>query len=249
IQSAKYDRLVMIDADCQPNGPQWLRIMAQQLSGDVQLVLGYGPYAMGMSWLHRLLRFETLYIAIQYFSFARLGVPYMGVGRNLAYRRTLFAQQNGFYNHQHIASGDDDLFVSAAANRQNTAWVMDPRAFTYSVPVESWQAYYYQKTRHLSTSWSYRPLHRGLLALLSASQVGHHLFSVILLLSGTMPWLVCTLYLVRLLVVIGRIRAWMRHLDSPLSWWQIPALDIWLSVLHVWLAPSMLTDKRVPWKP
>jgi hypothetical protein len=67
--------------------------------------------------LNRFIRFETVYSAVQYLSFALNGSPYMGVGRNLIYHKSLFAEANGFKSHEKIASGDDDLFINQVANK------------------------------------------------------------------------------------------------------------------------------------
>jgi hypothetical protein len=37
-----------------------------------------------------MIRFETVLTAVQYFSWAKSGLPYMGVGRNLAYKEEFF---------------------------------------------------------------------------------------------------------------------------------------------------------------
>ena len=86
------------------------------------------------SFLNKLIRFETLFTAIQYFSYARWGRPYMGVGRNLAYTSAEFFNQNGFATHLHIRAGDDDLFVNQAANKLNTNICFSENGITRSVP-------------------------------------------------------------------------------------------------------------------
>src|SRR5699024_7249847 len=96
-------------------------------------------------------------------------IPYMGVGRNLAYKKELFFRHKGFLTHINIPSGDDDLFINAAANRKNTRVVVDKEAITYSKPKQSWGAWYRQKTRHVSTGRHYKFKHRLLLGAFSLS--------------------------------------------------------------------------------
>ncbi|MBK9742055.1 MAG: hypothetical protein IPO94_03465 [Saprospiraceae bacterium] len=69
---------------------------------------------------------------MQYFTYAKSGLPYMGVGRNLLYKKSLFLAVNGFSSHQHLPSGDDDLLISDAANGSNTAVCLDDRTFVFS---------------------------------------------------------------------------------------------------------------------
>ena len=53
----------------------------------IEVVLGYGAYKKYPGFLNKLIRFETFHTALQYFSYALAGKPYMGVGRNLSYRK------------------------------------------------------------------------------------------------------------------------------------------------------------------
>src|SRR5690606_24572612 len=103
--------------------------------------------------------------AIQYFAFGWLKNPYMGVGRNLAYRKSLFLEQKGFNNILHVTGGDDDLFVNLYARGSNTRLNLSPEGQTYSMPKTTWREFYRQKVRHLSVGKRYRFSHRFLLAL------------------------------------------------------------------------------------
>ncbi|MEZ4859285.1 MAG: glycosyltransferase [Flavobacteriaceae bacterium] len=163
IKRAIHPRLLFIDADCHPASDQWISQMTAQFSEEKQLILGYGAYLKEKGFLNKLIRFETLMTAIQYFSYARAGIPYMGVGRNLAYTSHLFYENRGFMSHMRVASGDDDLFVNEAATAQNTALCYDESAFTYSIPKKTFKAWILQKRRHITTSKYYKRNHRLLL--------------------------------------------------------------------------------------
>jgi len=119
-------------------------------------VLGYGGYERKKGLLNLLIRYETVFTAIQYFSFAIKGKPYMGVGRNLAYEKELFFENRGFARHYHLASGDDDLFVNETATEENTALELTPEARTLSVPESSIGSWIKQKQRHLTAGGHYR---------------------------------------------------------------------------------------------
>lgn len=112
-----------------------------------------------------MIRFETLMTAVQYFSYAKTGNPYMGVGRNLAYTSNLYYENKGFMSHIKIPSGDDDLFVNEAATSQNVEICVEPEAFTYSFPKKKKKKWLIQKKRHYSTAKLYKPKHRFLLAV------------------------------------------------------------------------------------
>lgn len=163
IKRAKNTRLVFTDADCYPASEDWLATMASNFSDKKQLVLGYGAYEKQPGFLNKIIRFETLMTAVQYFSYAQAGTPYMGVGRNLAYTSNLYYENKGFMSHIKIPSGDDDLFVNEAATSKNVALCVEPKAFTYSLPKQKRSKWLLQKKRHYSTAKLYKPKQRFLL--------------------------------------------------------------------------------------
>lgn len=165
IKRAKNKRMLFTDADCRPSSKQWLRKMASHFTIQKQLLLGYGAYKKKSGLLNALIRYETFNTAVQYFSYAKAGMPYMGVGRNLGYTADLYYGNNGFMSHMKVPSGDDDLFVNEVATKENTAICYHPDAFTYSEPKESWNAWIIQKKRHISTAKFYKTKHKLLLGI------------------------------------------------------------------------------------
>jgi cellulose synthase/poly-beta-1,6-N-acetylglucosamine synthase-like glycosyltransferase len=175
IRSASYDHLLLTDADCMPSSAHWIQLMVSGFVTNKKIVLGYGKYAQHKGLLNILIRFDTLYTAMNYFSFSLAGVPYMGVGRNLAYHKELFNEQKGFSKHYNVVSGDDDLFVNAAADTKNTACLIHPYAFTVSEPRRTWGEWWKQKLRHLKTSVFYRTKHKLLLSLYPLSVLAFYI--------------------------------------------------------------------------
>jgi glycosyltransferase involved in cell wall biosynthesis len=251
IQIAKFDVILLSDADCFPASEHWLDEMQSILRDNIEIGLGYGPYLREKNnFLHLFICFETTYTATQYFSFALTGLPYMGVGRNLIYDKALFFRTGGFQKHEHLASGDDDLFINQAASFDNTAVNINPEAFVYSEPKRAWRGYYYQKARHLTTGSSYKPVHQFLLGGLSLSHFLHYLAALVLLFSSSMSSLVFLIYLVRIGVVsliLGKILKKLQ--DSTLIKW-IPVLDFAFIAYYLLFAPSLLIGSKVKqWKP
>lgn len=156
IKNAKHEYLLMTDADCRPRSQNWIQLMANGFSDGKEIVLGYGKYEKRAGFVNQLVQWDTFFVALQYFSFALAGKPYMGVGRNLAYKKSLFEKVNGFESHAHIASGDDDLFVMEAANKNNVAVVLHHDSHTISRSKENFKDWYNQKSRHLTTGTSYK---------------------------------------------------------------------------------------------
>jgi glycosyltransferase involved in cell wall biosynthesis len=157
IKGAKYEHLVFTDADCRPSSREWLRMMAGAFSEKKQIILGYGAYFPQPGFLNKLIRFDTFMIGLQYLSAALRRNPYMGVGRNMAYRKELFFKSKSFSSHYHIKSGDDDLFINQVADSENTAVVIHHDAITISNPKKTLSEWWRQKQRHLTTAPHYRP--------------------------------------------------------------------------------------------
>lgn len=160
IKAARFDLLLFTDADCEPNGNQWLKLMASRFTQGKDIVLGFSPYRRHKGLLNQFIRFETLMTAQFYFAMALKGTPFMGVGRNLAYRKPLFFKHKGFASHQHILSGDDDLFVNQAATSTNVAIEIDPASFVNTEPKRTFSSWSSQKVRHMSTGKYYKPAHK-----------------------------------------------------------------------------------------
>lgn len=181
IKAASYDCLLLTDADCAPSSKNWIAEIAASFSTEKTIVLGYGGYETLPTFLNKLIRFETLLTALQYFSWAKRGNPYMGVGRNLAYKKEHFFGANGFVDHMKILSGDDDLFINGVANYKNTTIVATPESFTRSLPKETYADWIEQKRRHISTAKYYKFKDRVLLGLFYVSQLLFLVLSIALL--------------------------------------------------------------------
>lgn len=165
IKRARFEHLVLTDADCYPESNQWLKKMVGNFDAQKEVVLGYGPYPYEKGFLNKIIRFDTAMIAVNYFSQALNGNVYMGVGRNMAYTRTLFNSVGGFKSHYSISSGDDDLFVQQAAKKKNTALEIDPDTFMFSEPKHTWSDWVRQKRRHFTTAPQYRVFKKLLLGI------------------------------------------------------------------------------------
>lgn len=217
VKKAKYEHFLFIDADCVPASDEWLKEMGSMFVGNKELVLGYGSYEkIKGSWLNKLIRFETLMTAIQYFSWASSGKAYMGVGRNLAYTSELFYEQKGFIGHMNVLSGDDDLFVSQAATRKNVAVQYAPESFTISIPKKTVASWIRQKRRHISTAKHYKNIHKFFLGLFYSSQLFFFLLFIPLLVSQFMWEYVLIVVGVRYLfswIIVGSSASQLREKD------------------------------------
>ena len=165
IKAAKYEHFVLTDADCKPTSSNWLQLMASKFSNEKQIVIGYGPFTKTKGFVNRIIRFDTSWIGVNYLSMALAKVPYMGVGRNIAYTKSVFNSVNGFKSHYSISSGDDDLFIQEAAKKNNYTIQIDADSYCYSPAAPNWSSWVRQKTRHYSTSSRYKKLKKYLLGI------------------------------------------------------------------------------------
>jgi glycosyltransferase involved in cell wall biosynthesis len=228
IKSAKYDTVLLTDADCRPQSNQWIKEMAACMTSEKEIVLGFSPYFKSKGFLNNLIRYETFITALQYFSFALVGVPYMGVGRNLMYRKSLFLKNKGFAKHTNIVGGDDDLFMNDVATAENTAICLNPDAFMYSVPKTTWETWYRQKTRHLSVSKYYKLQNKILLGGLATTQIFAWLTFLILipfLWYNPLIYLMLTIFLTRLVAQWIVFKKANHKLDKTLETLTLPFWD------------------------
>ncbi|MDO1501409.1 glycosyltransferase [Winogradskyella maritima] len=248
IKASKNDFLLFTDADCQPRSHRWISEMSSHFSNQKAIVLGYGAYRKKKGLLNALIRFETVLTAIQYFSYAKAGLTYMGVGRNLAYRKELFFKHSGFMNHMELRSGDDDLFINEASDSKNTAICLSPEGFTESQPKTNFKSWFYQKRRHVSTAKHYKGKHKCLLGLFYLSQVLFWVLGIAL---------VCTLYLWPVVLgLIGfrfilQITTWAlasKRLKEKLLWVFAPILEPFLIAIQFCIFIANLISKPLYWK-
>jgi cellulose synthase/poly-beta-1,6-N-acetylglucosamine synthase-like glycosyltransferase len=260
IKAAVHDWILLTDADCRPNSDQWIRSMSQHFTKDTQFVLGLSPYSRRPGLLNRFIRFETLLTAIQYFAFGWLGNPYMGVGRNLAYRKSLFLEKKGFNNFLHVTGGDDDLYVNMHARGKNTRLEISADSQTTSIPETSWKSFYQQKIRHLSVGKRYRFLHRFLLGLFGLSWIITWLSCVLLAIcilasfTGLLEpiaienYLVAVPFVLRWIFLILIFNTLLKKASLKFALWTIPALDFIYAIYYLSTGLVTLTTKKIRWR-
>lgn len=249
IKAAKKEHLLFTDADCYPTSKNWITAMSAQFTKEKTIVLGYGSYEkISNSFLNKIIRFETLLTALQYFSWAKTGKPYMGVGRNLAYKKDEFFKVNGFIDHIQIRSGDDDLFINQAANSDNVTISYSPESFTASEPKTSYKDWFIQKRRHVATAEFYKTFDKMQLGLFFISQLLFLLLPISLLIFQFQWILVLSLIGFRYLVtwiVIGFAAGKLKEKD--VMYWY-PIIEIILIFTQINVFVTNIFSKPAHWK-
>lgn len=125
IKASKYDWIVVTEPYCRPESKNWLRSMSRNFVSGTDIVLGYCNYNNGKGIFVKRIISDMLMVSMRFLGRAIGGKPYMGIGRNMAYRKDIYLQHKGFYNQLTLSRGEDDLFINEIANKSNTKVCVD----------------------------------------------------------------------------------------------------------------------------
>jgi glycosyltransferase involved in cell wall biosynthesis len=246
IKAAQYDSVLLTDADCKPSSKNWIKYMSQ-CSKNKSIVLGVGAYERKKGLLNKLIRFETFYTALQYLSFAQVKLAYMGVGRNLGYQSKLFFDNKGFASHQHILSGDDDLFINEVANKRNTQIVVHPDAHTISNAKTTYREWFRQKKRHYLTGSHYKFKHKFMLGLLQLSQMIFIGLFVVLVMLVRPVYLIVGVFVLRYLIQMLIFKLSANKIGGKDLMILSPFFEVFFMVFNPLLVISNLIIKKTKW--
>lgn len=247
IKKANHQCMIFTDADCKPASRSWLRHIASNFSAENEIVLGFGSYQRQPGLLNKIIRYETVLTALQYFSFALAGMPYMGVGRNLGYTQKIFYENRGFMLHMNIQSGDDDLFINQASNKTNSVICAEKESFTISTAKTSWKQWLKQKRRHITTARHYKFKHKFLLALFYALNLMFWCVAItsLIMIDWRIPMALVIFRVLLFWIVYGK--AFIK-LDQKDLIYYFPILEIFLLLLQLSIFISNGSSKPATWK-
>lgn len=249
IKASKNDLLLFTDADCMPEGNKWISKMVRNFHSETEFVLGYGGYLHRKGFLNKLIKFDTLFIAIQYVGMAIAKKPYMGVGRNMAYKKETFFKLKGFASTLNLASGDDDLMIQRGSNNINTAVEISSESVTWSEPKRKFSQWYTQKVRHLSVASRYSSKSKFLLTLEPSSRALFYLGVILTAVFGN--WisfgLAMFFLVIRYLIQAIIINKSAKQLGERKFYFTILLFDIFLPLVTVYIH-IFEKNKKIRWK-
>ena len=249
IKHAKNDLLVLTDADCMPASPLWLSGMAASFGKEqVKMVLGVSQYEKDKGLLNSFIRYETLHTALMYIGAALAGHPYMGVGRNMAYRKSFFLEKKGFIKHRTLVGGDDDLFVNQNGNKKNTETAIGAEVLVHSIPKKKFGEWYQQKRRHMVIGKSYRKATKTFLGLYTASHLIFWITFIALLCLWIEPYLIISGFLIRMLLLYYVMIAGSKKLGDKFANWYIILLDFLFVFYYIFIGVAAFFTKKTTWK-
>lgn len=248
IEVASFDTIVLTDADCRPSTTHWLSKIVGAYMSETKIVLAHSPYEKQPGFLNKIIRYENFITALQYFGFAKLGFPYMGVGRNLSYKKDLLQSSKSFDKSKDLMTGDDDLLVNEIATGKNTEVCIDKDAFTYSKPESTFSDWLNQKRRHLRSGFRYKIHHVFLLFLFALSSFLFYADFIFLLLSGApAKWLLVVFFATLLVKLIASFRVY-RKFDSEDLFLLSPLLDVIYNCYLLLIFFLLLLKPKNNWK-
>jgi glycosyltransferase involved in cell wall biosynthesis len=247
IKTAKHEILLLTDADCVPASEFWIDKIQDVYDDETEIVLGYGAYTKKAGMLNKLIRWETFHSALQYMSYALAGYTYMGVGRNLSYKKAIFFRHKGFSSHNNIPGGDDDLFINMAATKENVKICVDKDTFTLSEPANSFEQWKKQKNRHYTTSKYYKPMHKFLLGLYAMAQF---LFVPITILAAIFfHWQVALVGFVLVYILLAIMyKKTTDKLNEKDLFPYFMLFEFWMFLYYIIFASSLLKKPKPTWK-
>lgn len=248
IKAARHEHLVFTDADCLPSSNQWLRKVVENFSDQKKIVIGYGPYKAEKGFLNKIIRLDTAFIAMNYFSFSLARMPYMAVGRNLAYTRETFNAVSGFKSHYSLNSGDDDLFIQEAAKKKNYTIELDPDTFCYSLPETNWKSWFQQKSRHYTTSDHYNVIKKLMLGIYPLTLLMMWISFVILMFNPEYRWITLAVAILVMIVKWWIQARCMVKLQAKGFIGLLPFLDLFYAILSPALFYTTEKSTTSKWK-
>lgn len=248
IKSARNEWMLLTDADCYPESNHWLARMAAHFTEDKSIVLAYGGYVTGKGFLNKLIRFDTAIIALNYISFALIGKPYMGVGRNLAYRRSLFFANKGFASHARLDSGDDDLFINEVAKNNNVDVEISKESHTRSEPETTFDYWVEQKSRHFTTFSKYKKGNKYLLGAEILSRILFYILFIWLLLYKEYYIVALSIFFVRMVTQLVIWKKTFARLNEKNLLLISPMMDLVLPFIHLGIYLSNAIRPRRQWR-
>lgn len=237
VKAAKNDILLFTDADCMPEDKCWIDRMSRNFTQGIDFVLGYGAYMNQKGFVNKLITYDTLFIALQFLGFAHAGKPYMGVGRNMAYRKELFFKLKGYASSLHLRSGDDDLIVNQAANQFNTKIEIAPDSITWSEPKKNFSSWFYQKERHLSVSSHYSESSKFRLAIEPITRGLFYITFVLSLVFGNLITIITSVVflMVRYTFQLLIINKSSKHFGERKYFFTLLMFDILLPLINLYI--------------
>lgn len=237
IKAAKHDVLLFTEADCSPVSKEWIASVAGRFNKHCDVVFSYVSFLNAKGLLGLLASYDTLFSALEFMGFAEHGLPYMGFGKNLAYRKDLFFKNRGFASHLSLKTGEDDLFIGEVAGKSGTDIEVTPKSTMNVDTLDVWSCWKEQKRSHEATFSYYKPGIRFRIGLERISRLLFYSTTVVLLILGlvTGEWFLSVLsgglFLIRYGVQFFVVNPGAKCFKKDLYVLSIPVFDVLIPIM------------------
>lgn len=224
VKAARYDYVVLTDAHATVSSYDWLRLIGRHFAEGKEVVIGTS-YPVDARKEGGMTRFNMLADKVTYLSGAIAGNAYRGSECNLAFRRQLFFDNNGFTESVGLHHGIDDIFLSRIVRDGNYGVELSGQAQTgYTVPARG--SYRNERVRHEFTG---RKLSKGSRRLMGLGSLCMWLWLAATVAAGVMLWPavlpLCVLVAAGIVWIGVTAAAWCaaaKVLHVPVSGWMMP---------------------------
>ena len=246
IKSAKNDFILFTDPACKPISDQWISEIISSYDGQTEIVLGYASWQT-TSVFNRFYRFVAFYDALFYFSMALSGIPFKGIGKNLSYKRGLFYKHKGFSSHYTISAGEDEIFVNKAAKKQNTSICIHEAGKVISEKNTSFLNWLNLERSRLKIRRFFKPAHRVMISLYSASVFIFYTSFAFLLIAG-FHWLVpVSVFALRLISQTIIFAFTQKKLSEKKLLLLSPFFEIFILLIDFFIWINLLFSRKYKW--
>ena len=185
IKAAKHEHLLFTEAYCMPCGPNWIREYGNAFAQGPDIIVGFSRLVIDKKAAMRgFIKYDNFMHHLKFLSMALLKKPYMGIGRNLAYRKELFYRHKGFSSILHIDGGEDDLFINRIARGVRTGVVLTPESMTEVHGIDSFFTWRSLKSKYLYAKQYYRGVAPRMLSLESFTRYAFYLLFTAVVVMG-----------------------------------------------------------------
>ena len=157
IKAAKNNILLFTEAYCRPCSSQWITAYGKEFVRGRDIVLGFSRLTIPKRVpMRQFILFDNLIHHLKFLSMAIENRPFMGIGRNMAYKKELFFANKGFSPILNREGGEDDLYINRIARGKETGVVLSPDSMTETTSVDNFFTWRALKSKYLYTKQFYK---------------------------------------------------------------------------------------------
>ncbi|MDR2816937.1 MAG: glycosyltransferase [Proteiniphilum sp.] len=179
IKAAKNDFLLFTEAYCRPCSEHWIKEFGKEFTQGKEVILGFSRLEIPQkTGLRGFMLYDNLIYHLKFLSMAILHKPFMGIGRNLAYKKELFFKHKGYSSILNLEGGEDDVYVNRIAPPKKTGVALSGESMTETGSVNHFSAWRALKSGYLCSKQYYKGFSFRLFGLETSSKYVFYLLLI-----------------------------------------------------------------------